>query len=338
MGRPLRKSPASLRPARAKVNCPAPFLARRSRKLSGGARAPRNGGLCLRQQGDWPTSRGMPGNGTSDPDLRTARLYGRLWRDYLRPYRGQIVVAFLFLIAEGSTLSVLSWLLKPLFDRVFGNRDASSLIWVGLAILGLFVLRAATSVISKYLLTRVAQYSTMAMQTDLLRHILTLDQEFFQINPPGALIERVQGDTLAVQGIWSAMITGFSRDSIALAGLFLVALTIDPVWTVAALIGAPLLIVPTLVLQKYIRRKTAAMREQSSQRATHLDEVFHGITAVKLNGMETYQTGRFARIVAAISRAEQRMQLGRTMIPALIDVVTGLGFFFVLMLDRKSVV
>ena len=269
---------------------------------------------------------------------RSSVLFGRLWRGYLRPHRGLMALALAILLVEGGTLGALSWLLKPLFDTVFQPGATGSLLLVGLAILGLFVLRAGTSVASKAMLTLIAQRSSTAMQVDLLRHVLTLDQGFFQVNPPGALIERVQGDTTAVQGVWSNLILGVGRDLAALAGLFAVALAVDPWWTAAALVGAPLLILPTMVVQKYIRRKTASMREQSGQRATRLDEVFHGITAIKLNGMEAYQTDRFARIVARIRRAELRMAVGRSTIPALIDVVTGVGFFFVLMLAGPAII
>ncbi|MDN5787332.1 ABC transporter ATP-binding protein [Pseudorhodobacter sp.] len=249
-----------------------------------------------------------------------------------------MALAFAVMVVEGSTLGALSYLLKPLFDKVFTPGGEDALIWVGFAILGLFVLRAITSITSKTLLTTIAQRSSSAMQVDLLRHILTLDAGFFQTNPPGALIERVQGDTLAVQAVWANVITGVGRDAISLIGLFAVALSIDPGWTLAALIGAPLLIAPALVIQRYIRRKTAAMRNDAGSRATRLDEVFHGIQAVKLNRMEDYQTSRFQEIVNRLVRAEIKIVLSRSTIPALVDVVTGLGFFAVLMLGGSQII
>ena len=53
--------------------------------------------------------------------------------------------------------------------------------------------------------------------------------------------------------------------------------------------------------------------------------------------MEDYQTDRFRRIVGTIVRAEVRMVMGRTTIPALIDVITGIGFFAVLMLAGQEI-
>ncbi|MBT0778157.1 MULTISPECIES: ABC transporter ATP-binding protein [Paracoccus] len=268
---------------------------------------------------------------------RTANLFARMWRDYLRPYWGRILLALLFLVIEGSTLGMLSWMLKPLFDRVFVGGDTDAIWWVGGAIFGLFLIRATTFVVNRSLMTSVSLAVSTSMQTDLLRHIMTLDGGFFQQNPPGALIERVQGDTMAVQGVWTTFISGAGRDMVSLVSLFGVALAVDPWWTMAALVGAPLLILPTLVVQRYIRRKMRQNRVNASQRATRLDEVLHGINAVKLNRMEDYQAGRFAQIVTRIRQAEVKMSgIGAT-VPALVDVVTGLGFIGVLALGGAEV-
>ncbi|MGL5011542.1 MAG: ABC transporter transmembrane domain-containing protein, partial [Paracoccaceae bacterium] len=204
-----------------------------------------------------------------------------------------MALAFLFMMVEGATLGFLSWQLEPLFDDVFTNGRDGALLSVGLIILALFIIRATASVIARGVMAGISARVAASMQTDLLRHLLRLDGGFFQTHAPGHLIERVQGDTIAVQGVWSTLITGIGRDLVALIGLFAVALSIDWRWTLAALIGAPLLIIPTAVVQRYIRRKTDQMRDQAGLRATRLDEIFHGIQAIKLNRMEDYQTSRF---------------------------------------------
>jgi ATP-binding cassette subfamily B protein/subfamily B ATP-binding cassette protein MsbA len=248
-----------------------------------------------------------------------------------------MVLAFLVMSVEGSTLGLLAYLLEPLFDQVFAPGGSDVLIWVGGAILALFLTRAATSVIGRWLLARVNQAAAGQMQADLVRHLLTLDASFFQENSPGTLIERVQGDTIAAQGAATMVISGVGRDLIALSGLFVVALSIDPTWTVASLVGAPLLLLPAFVLRRYLRRKAMFSREQAGLRATRLDEIFHGIQAVKLNRMESYQADRFQSIVSAIVRAEVKTALGRAAMPALVDVTTGIGFFAVLLIGGSEV-
>ncbi len=277
---------------------------------------------------------------TPDHDDRysSRRLFVRLWRGYLRRHIPTMSVAVALMVVEGSTLGLLSYIIQPLFDRVFVGGERAMMGWIGAMILGLFFLRATTLVISKTLLTRVAQLTTTAMQTDLLRHMLTLDKDFYQANSPGALMERVQGDTKAIQDVWQTVITGVGRDIVSLVALFSVAVMIDPFWTAAALIGAPALFLPVLIVQRYVRRKTAHMRAQAGLRSTRLDEVFHGIMPIKLNRMEEYQVGRFERIVDRIVRAQVRMALGKASIPAMIDIITGIGFFAVLMIGGRDII
>ena len=248
-----------------------------------------------------------------------------------------MLLALVIMIIEGSTLGALSYMLEPLFDRVFASGGKASLWPVGLAIFSLFAVRAATSLASKTLLARISQQVAARMQGDLLAHLLRLDLRFFQDNSPGALIERVQGDTLAVQGIWIALIAGVGRDLVALIGLVAVAISIDPVWTLAAVVGTPLLILPAAILQRYLRRKAIMLRDQAGARATRLDEIFHGIQAVKLNAMEAHQQARFATILNRIVRAETKAAMGRAVLPSLVDLATGFGFLAVLMLGGREV-
>ena len=131
---------------------------------------------------------------------------------------------------------------------------------------------------------------------------------------------------MAAQGASILVIGGVGRDLVSLIGLFVVAIMIDPLWTVAALIGAPLLLMPAYLLRRYLRRKAMLTREQAGLRVTRMDEIFHGIQQVKLNRMEDYQTGRFRRIIETIVRAEEKTALPRAAMPALVDIITGIGF------------
>lgn len=265
------------------------------------------------------------------------RLLHRFWTDYLRIHRGPMAGAFALMTVEGSTLALISWMLKPLFDRVFVGKESGAIWWVGGAIMAIFLLRAVTLIASRSLLSRISLGISTTMQRDLLAHIMTLDGRFFQANPPGAMIERIQGDTIAVQGVWATILTSATRDAISLVMLFAVAVSIDPQWTLAALIGAPILILPAALVQRYIRRKVRQNRANASARATRLDEVMHGIASVKLNRAETDQTRRFAAIVARIRQAEVKVAAMSSVVPALTDIVTGVGFVAVLALGGREV-
>ncbi|HSG57122.1 MAG TPA: ABC transporter ATP-binding protein [Paracoccaceae bacterium] len=265
-------------------------------------------------------------------------LFGWLWRRYLVKHRGWLILALLLMTLEGSMMGLLSYMLKPMFDDVFVGGNADAIWWVGLTILIIFVVRASTSVGQKVVLTRISQLTAADIQTSLLAHLMTLDIQFHQVSPPGYLIERVQGDVHSVNDVWSAIITGAGRDLVALVSLFGVALWVDWRWTAIALVGIPLLVLPSLLVQRFVRKSAMNAREIAGQMSTRLDEVFHGIGPIKLNAQERYQSQRYGALVSDRVSAEVKASLGRALIPGLIDLMTGIGFLGVLIYGGREII
>ncbi|MCA8867730.1 MAG: ABC transporter ATP-binding protein [Rhodobacteraceae bacterium] len=234
------------------------------------------------------------------------------------------------MVIEGSTLGAISYMVGPMFDQVFVAANRQAVFWVGAVMFGVFIARAVSGFGQRVLMAAIGQWATAAMQSDLVRHMMRLDSVFFQDNAPGALIERVRGDTLAIQIAWSAVITSLGRDTVSLIVLLTVALSIDWVWTLVAVAGVPLLIVPVAVLQRLIHKATRTARQTAAQISTRLDEIFHGINPIKLNNLENQQDARFKKTLRAYVAAQIRSEAGQAGVPAMMDLVAGIGFLGVL--------
>ncbi len=270
-------------------------------------------------------------------DARALPLLGRLWREYLKKHWPWLVAAAVLMTIEGSMLGVLSYALQPMFDRVLVGGDEAFIYILGGGITALFCIRAVAGVSQRIILTRVGQISVAEMQTDLVSHMMSLDSAYFHDNAPGALMERVQGDTAAIQNVWKTLIQGAARDAIALISLGVVAIMIDPFWTAAALVGVPALVIPTAILQRYLRRKAGSMRDVAYDRSVRLSEVFHGIDLVKLSRLEGYQTNRFREIVDRLVGMSIKFAGGGALLPGLLDVMVGVGFFAVLVFGGQEI-
>lgn len=261
-----------------------------------------------------------------------------LWRGYLHKHIWLLLLALAFMALEGSMLGALSWIMKPMFDDVFIQGNTDALGWVGAAILGIFFGRAVASIAQKVILARVSQRSAADMRTDLLSRLMRQDGVFHQTHPPGFLIQRVQGDVSSINDVWNAVLTGAGRDAVALVILMGVAVSVDWRWTLVALIGAPLLVLPSVVVQRFVRRRSREARDLGARLATRLDEVFHGIVPVKLNRLERYQSDRYGALTQDLVRAEVRATTGTAAIPALIDAMAGIGFLGVLFFGGQEII
>ncbi len=271
-------------------------------------------------------------------NISATALFGWLWRDYLRPQKWVLFAALLFMALEGSMLGALSWMIQPMFDNVFVQGEVDTLSFVAFGILTLFCIRAVAATAQQILMVRVSQRAAAGMRSRLLAHIMALDSSFHQTNPPGQLIERVQGDVTVINQIWAAIMLGLGRDLIAVVFLFSVALSVDWVWTAVALIGIPFLVLPSLLAQAYVRSRSGNARDLAGGMATRLDEVFHGINAIKLNALERYQLRRYDALSRERVTAEVRAASGQAAVPALIDIMTGVGFMFVLLYGGAEII
>ncbi len=271
-----------------------------------------------------------------DPSSR--KLIAWLWKGYLHRHIWLIATALVLMSVEGGMLGVLSYLIKPMFDRVLVAQNGDAILWVAAAVFGVFSARAIASFVHRVIMSLVGQRVSAHIQSDMVRHILTLDGKFFQDHPPGTLIERTRGDSGAAANVWNTVLAAFGRDLVSLISLLVVAVVIDWRWTLIAVAGAPLLTVPITILQRVVRRTSRKARQASATVSTRLDEIFHGATTIKLSGTEDRESQRFHDEMSSFVRAQVHSSAGQAGIPALMDIVAGLGFFGVLLYGGQQII
>tara|TARA_B100000768_G_scaffold157799_1_gene156073 strand:- start:471 stop:2237 length:1767 start_codon:yes stop_codon:yes gene_type:complete len=263
---------------------------------------------------------------SSAKDINQRKLFVWLWQGYLRQHVWVLSFIVVLMMIEGSMVGGLAWMMQPLFDGVFVGGSYAQLWVIGAIVFGLFLARGILSVVHRVLMTKIAKQSVADLQNDLLKHLLRLDMDFFAKHAPGYLMERVNGDVQAVGSIWALLVRGAARDFIGLISLFGVMLSIDWLWTVVALMGAPLLLGPSLIAQRYTRKQAVKARDVAANMATRLNEAFHGVGTIKLNGLERYYTDRYHSLTKRQIQVEVKTLFGTAVIPSLVDIMSGIGF------------
>ena len=263
---------------------------------------------------------------SSTKQINQRKLFVWLWQGYLRRHVWVLAFIVILMMIEGSMVGGLAWMMQPLFDGVFVGGSYTQLWVVGAIVFCLFLARAILSVVHRVLMTKIAKESVADLQNDLLGHLLSLDMGFFAQHAPGYLMERVQGDVQAVGTIWGLIVRGAARDLVGLISLFAVMLSIDWLWTLVALMGAPLLMGPSLIAARYTRKQASKAREVAANMATRLDEAFHGVGTIKLNGLERYYADRYRTLTQRQIKVEVKTLFGTAVIPSLVDIMSGIGF------------
>lgn len=266
------------------------------------------------------------------------QLIGWLWRDYMKPWRWWFLAAVILMSLEGSMSGLLSYLIKPMFDQAFAGATTDKVVSVALAVAGTFIVRALAGFSHRQVMARIGERVVAALQDDMLAHLLRLDQSFFKAHSPGNLMERVRGDSAALRALSTQLTATFGRDLISFLSLLGVALWVDWVWTLVAVAGVPLLLLPLVLLQRLVRRTSRAAREAAAENSTRLDEIFHGITTIQLAGTEAREAGRYSVSQRRFRRQQLKTQAASSAIPALIDVVAAIGFAGVLIVGGLEII
>lgn len=275
---------------------------------------------------------------SAKPERENRNLFLWLWRNFLSKYKWYLFMAIIFMAIEGSMLGAVSYMMQPMFDDVFAAGDPVALWGVGVTILAIFITRGVTGLIQKVTLTYIQQNSAADLRMRMLDRLMEQDSAYHQTHPPGYLIQRVQTDVQSINGMWTAMITGAGRDTFALIALLAVAINVDWKWTLIAFAGIPVLVLPSLVAQRFVRRRAREARDIGAGVSTQLDEVFHGIIPVKLNRLEDYQASRFRDLARRLVRTEVRVRIGAASLTGLVDIMAGLGFLAVLVFGGGEII
>ena len=164
----------------------------------------------------------------------------------------------------------------------------------------------------------------------MVEHLINMDVGFHQKNSPGSLMDRVRADSKALsESVGEAFMTT-GRDGFSLISLIAVVFFIDWKWSLIAFLGIPFLVLPILLLQGLVRSRARENRDFESKANVRLDEIFHGITDIKLNRADKSERKKFFDILQVTHKVRLRLEAGMGGIPVMIDIIAAIGFLAVM--------
>ncbi|UBU09693.1 ABC transporter ATP-binding protein [Nonomuraea gerenzanensis] len=200
-------------------------------------------------------------------------------------------------------------------DDAIGGASTRHLTLIALGYLALAVAGQAARMLTAWLAGRLAWDGTNRLRERLTGHALGLDLAFHGRHTPGELIERVDGDVVAVADFVVAFLLDVVASVLLLAGVVVVVFTVD--WR----IGAVLLAYCLLVGYGMARAQRLAVPSAARSRAASatlfgtLEERLAGAEDLRANGAGEHTVRRFHQVSAALFRAEHRdARIGTTLL------------------------
>src|SRR5215510_7413416 len=165
------------------------------------------------------TSTGVPSlaRSTSDPLSRRAMTprYRVLFRlaPYLRAHWSAVAAGALCALAAGALGGAIAWLVKPVMDEVFVNRDLTMLKLVPLAVLAVSIVKGAASYGEGYFIAAASERAVARLRREVYAHIQGMPVSFFISQHSGELQARVVTDVNRVARLFSYLVVNTVRRS-----------------------------------------------------------------------------------------------------------------------------
>jgi subfamily B ATP-binding cassette protein MsbA len=186
-----------------------------------------------------------------------------------------------------------AWLVKPVLDEIFINKNEALLFVLPLALFAVAVLKSAFSYGQNYLMNYVGNHIVTDIRQELFGKMVRLPVSYHDFNSSGRLVSRVISDVT----LMANAIAGVLKDIFQQGLTFLVMLGVIfyQNWKLGglSLIVIPLAAVTMIRMGKKLRDLGKSGQEQMGDMASTLQETLSGIRMVKAYGREVAEAQRF---------------------------------------------
>ena len=265
---------------------------------------------------------------TSPPALAATRNIGPLRQllPFIRPYRGRVVLALLFLLlAACSTLSfplALRWLIDGGLTSPAKVASGGGLAVHFAGLFGLALLLGVFSAARYYMVSWLGERVTCDLRNRVYSHVLEQSPQFFEHTQTGEVLSRLTTDTTLVQTVVGSSLSMGLRNTLVLVGGMAMLVATSPRLMLTVIVVMLLVVLPAVTIGRRVRRLSRASQDRVADSSAIAAEVLNAISAVQSHVRETDEARRFGQssenaFATAVRRSRMRALLTAFIIVAL---------------------
>jgi ATP-binding cassette, subfamily B, bacterial MsbA len=250
--------------------------------------------------------------------------------DLIKDNRLRLFLAMLCMLVMAAATSATAFLVKPVLDDIFFNKNVRMLTLIPVAVIVIYLLRGFGMYGQEYLMSYVGQGIVRRLRDMLYDHIQDLPLSFFHAEKTGVLMSRITNDVNIIKSMVSTAVTSVLRDCFTVIGLTGVIFYRDWKLALYAIIILPVAFLPIVQFGRRVRRVSTGCQESMAELNSFLHETFSGNKIVKAFGMESYEKQRFHEKTLNLFRLEMKAVIARSLSSPVMECLAGLGIAFII--------
>lgn len=247
---------------------------------------------------------------------------------FLRPYRGRIALALLFLVMAALSTLAFPIALRSLIDQGLISTDPGQRVMAlrehFLALFGVGVALGVFSALRFYSVTWLGERITADLRSAVYAHVVEQSPGFFETTQTGEVLSRLTTDTTLVQTVVGSSLSMGLRNTVMGLGALVMLIVTNP-YVMTQVIGVLVLVVaPTAVFGRRVRGLSRASQDRVADSSAIAAEVLNAVPIVQSYAQEKREAARFADATeAAFDTARKRTRVRAMLVAFVITAVFG---------------
>ncbi len=207
--------------------------------------------------------------------------------NFIKPYLKSIIAAIFLLVIVSSLALVGPIIIKRLIDVDIANGLYKG-IWISAGMyIAVKLAMLACNYFQMYMLQKVGVSIMCDIKLKLFSHILRLPLKYFEKNPAGKLISRIESDTETLRQLFTNTVMTLFQDLLMFAGMLGVMFYLSSKLTIIVLLILPFLFAGAFYIQRELRSRFKIARDKASMVSKFLSEYIQGMQCVQAFNYET---------------------------------------------------
>lgn len=212
---------------------------------------------------------------------------------YIRQYYFRFFLAMLAGILSALCTAGISYIVKPVLDEIFVNKDALKLYFLPFILSLLYVGKASGAYAQTCLMGYIGEGIVKQIRNRMLEKMLELDLSFFNKNRNGELLARITNDIALVRNAVSTIVADFIREGVSAIALIALVIYQSPKLALIGLLTIVLALLPLSIIIRRLKKISLKAQEKNADITSRLSEVFNNIEIVKTSNGEALENQRF---------------------------------------------
>jgi subfamily B ATP-binding cassette protein MsbA len=263
---------------------------------------------------------------TRDSALRSyRRLLG-----YIAPYRGRFAIGMLGAMLFAACNTAFALYAKVFGDGTLQHQDPRTIVWLPVALVGLFLLRGLGDFTQTYFMGYVGRSIVARLREEMFRHILRLPIGYFDRSSSGALLSRLTYNSEQVGQATTDAVIVTLRSTLTILGSIAFLLWMNARLALIALIMGPLIGWLVSVINNKFRRYSRRIQDSMGDVTRVAKEGFEAPRLIKVYNAGQHFDGQFAAVNERNLRSNMRLVLTKGLSNPIVQLLTATGCAFVL--------